>query len=348
MKFNVSVFLVLFLILMGAGTLYAADQPSPNTQVNVEIDGRIIVFPDAAPYTVTTSVYIPVRIAAENMGIHVGWDSKTQSVRVGEGAQSIAFTPERSANANKPFLKDNRVYVDLAFIQDKLGAQVNWDKEKLTVSIQTKSNVLKGVQLFKQSMVKISGEQVIYIDPYKVDGTPKDGDVVFITHTHGDHFNLEEIRKVAKDDATLIVPRKELDKVKDAGYAEVIGFGVDEEGKVKGLSYKTVPAYNVSTSNHPKERDWAGFIININDASYYIAGDTDLIPDMLNIDADVAFLPMGGTYTMAYEEAAKAANLIRPRFVIPYHYADVVGTKEDALKFIDLVDPQITAILMKE
>jgi L-ascorbate metabolism protein UlaG (beta-lactamase superfamily) len=69
---------------------------------------------------------------------------------------------------------------------------------------------------------------------------------------------------------------------------------------------------------------------------------------MKNINVDVAFLPMGGTYTMAYEEAAKAANLIHPRVVVPYHYGDVVGTKEDALKFIDLIDPGITAILMKE
>ncbi|MBP1933333.1 L-ascorbate metabolism protein UlaG (beta-lactamase superfamily) [Ammoniphilus resinae] len=66
------------------------------------------------------------------------------------------------------------------------------------------------------------------------------------------------------------------------------------------------------------------------------------------MDADVAFLPMGVTYTMAYEEAARTANFIRPRIVVPYHYGDVVRTREDALKFISLVDPDITAFLMKE
>jgi hypothetical protein len=274
MKLSVSGLLVLLMVLTGSGTLYAAGQDQANDEVKVQIDGRTIVFPDAKPYSVTTAVYVPVRMAAENMGIPVIWDTDSQSVRIGEGTQVFTFKPERSAGSDKPFLKDNRVFVDLTFIQDKLGAKVNWNQEQLTASIQTKSNVLKGVQLFKQSMVKISGEQVIYVDPYKVDGAPKDADVVFITHTHGDHFNLDEIRKVAKDDATLIFPKKELDKVKDAGFAQVIGFSPNEEGKVKGLTHKTVPAYNVNAPNHPKDREWVGFIININQASYYMAGDT--------------------------------------------------------------------------
>jgi len=60
----------------------------------------------------------------------------------------------------------------------------------MTVSVTSKSSVLKGVQLFKQSTVKLKGEQVVYIDPYRVDGEPMDGDIIFITHTHGDHFSV--------------------------------------------------------------------------------------------------------------------------------------------------------------
>lgn len=348
MKVRVAVLLVLLLSLTGTGALFAAEQAMSNDQVMVQVDGREIVFPDAKPYSVSANVYVPVRIAAENMGIPVVWDASTTSVRIGEGKEAVTFKPDNSANGNKPFLKDSRVYVDLAFIKDKLGAEAVWDKEKMTVSITTKSNVLKGVQLFKQSMVKLTGEQVIYIDPYKVDGEPKDGDLIFITHTHGDHFNLDEIRKVAKSDATIVFPAKELDKLTNSGFENVVGAVPGEEGTVKNTSYKAVPAYNTEKSNHPKDREWVGYIITVNGASYYLAGDTDLIPEMENIDADVAFIPMGGTYTMAYEEAAKAANLIHPRIVIPYHYADVVGTRDDAVKFIDLIEPGITAILMKE
>ncbi|CAG7599486.1 hypothetical protein PAESOLCIP111_00314 [Paenibacillus solanacearum] len=349
MKGKAAAMIVLLLSLTGAGSLYAAEQPAAGGKVAVQVDGRNIVFPDAQAYTVGDSVYVPVRIAVENMGIPVAWDAGSSTVRIGEGATAVSFTPDSTAGGGKPFLKDGRVYTDLAFIQDKLGAGVAWDKAKTTVSVTTKSNVLKGVQLFKQSMVKLSGgKQVIYVDPYKVDGEPKDGDIIFITHTHSDHFSLSEIRKVAKAGATVVFPAKELDKVADAGFGKVIGAVPNEEGTVNDISYKAVPAYNTQTANHPKEREWVGYIIKVNGASYYMAGDTDLIPEMKDFDADVAFLPMGGTYTMAYEEAAKAANAIRPRIVIPYHYADVVGSRDDALKFIDLVEPGITAILMKE
>ncbi|NHN33370.1 stalk domain-containing protein [Paenibacillus agricola] len=344
MKLSVAVLLVLLLSFSGAGTLFAVDQ----TMATVQVDGRNIVFPDAKPYSVTASVYVPVRIVAENMGIPVIWDVNSKSVRIGEGDTIVTFKPETIMSGNKPFLKDNRVYVDLAFIQDKLGGGVVWNKETMTVSISTKSNVLKGVQLYKQSMVKLTGEKVIYVDPYKVDGEPMDGDIIFITHTHGDHFNINEIQKVAKKDATIVFPTKELDKVTAAGFEKVVGAVPNEEGTVDGISYKAVPAYNTQTSNHSKDKEWVGYIIKVNGASYYMAGDTDLIPEMTDIDADVAFLPMGGTYTMAYEEAAKAANIIHPRIVIPYHYADVVGTRDDAVKFIDLIEPGITSILMKE
>ncbi|WP_165452292.1 MBL fold metallo-hydrolase [Paenibacillus thalictri] len=346
MKVNVSILLVLLLCFTGAGALFAADQAAGAPKV--QVDGRDIVFPDAKPYTVGESVYIPVRSAAENMGILVTWDAKNKSVQIGEGASAVTFKPENAAGGGKPFLKDGRVYVDPAFIQDKLGAEAVWNQQKSAVSITTKSkNLLKGVQLFKQSMVKLTGEKVIYVDPYKVDGEPKDGDIIFITHTHGDHFSLNEIAKVAKKDATIVFPAGELDKLADTAF-EKVGSAPNQEGTVKGISYKAVPAYNTKTNNHPKEKAWVGYIIKVNGASYYMAGDTDLIPEMKDIHADVAFLPMGGTYTMAYEEAAQAANLIHPHIVVPYHYADVVGTREDALKFIDAIEPGITSILMKE
>ena len=50
-------------------------------------------------------------------------------------------------------------------------------------------------------------------------------------------------------------------------------------------------------------------------------------------DVDVALLPVGGRYTMDAEEAARAANTFRPRVVIPYHWGDIVGTRQDAERF---------------
>ena len=58
---------------------------------------------------------------------------------------------------------------------------------------------------------------------------------------------------------------------------------------------------------------------------------------MKNFKMDVAFLPIGGTYTMTAEEAAAAANEdIKPRLAVPFHYGAVVGTDADAERFKEL------------
>lgn len=71
--------------------------------------------------------------------------------------------------------------------------------------------------------------------------------------------------------------------------------------------------------------------------SHYIAGDTDNIDEIQNIECDVAFIPVGGTYTMDYEEAANLTNTINAKAVIPTHYGSIVGRKEDGEKFAKLV-----------
>ncbi|MCI9365654.1 MAG: hypothetical protein HFJ54_03435 [Clostridia bacterium] len=80
-----------------------------------------------------------------------------------------------------------------------------------------------------------------------------------------------------------------------------------------------------------------GYVINLDGIRYYIAGDTDNIKEIQNIECDVALIPIGGTYTMNYEEAAKLANTINAKIVIPTHYGDIVGSKEDSAKFKELV-----------
>jgi L-ascorbate metabolism protein UlaG (beta-lactamase superfamily) len=331
-----------------AGTMLAVEDEASSNAATVQVDGRTMVFPDAKPYVEPTGVYVPVRIVAENMGIPVYWDAVSQMVRIGDGGSAVSFKPANANSGNQPFLNNGRVYVDLNFVRNKLEVETAWNRETMTASMAPKSNVLKGVQLFKQSMVKLAGVKTIYIDPYKVDGEPKDGDIIFITHTHGDHFSLADMHKVAKEGAIVVFPHKETDKVKDAGFGDVVGAVPGEEGTVEGISYEAVPSYNTQKTNHTKDRDWVGYIIAVNGHTYYIAGDTDLIPEMKDFDADVAFLPIGGTYTMEYKEAAQAANVIHPRVVVPYHYQDVVGTREDAIHFIDLIEPGIVAILMKE
>ena len=110
---------------------------------------------------------------------------------------------------------------------------------------------------------------------------------------------------------------------------------------ILGIIFETIPAYNVNKKFHPKENNWAGYIIEIDRTRYYIAGDTDINEENLTVKCDVAFVPVGGTYTMDYKEAAEFVNRIYPKIAVPIHYGSIVGTIQDAEEFINLLDENI-------
>jgi L-ascorbate metabolism protein UlaG (beta-lactamase superfamily) len=208
-------------------------------------------------------------------------------------------------------------------------------------------DLLNGVSLLKQSTIRIQGNKTIYFDPMGIDGEPKDADVIFISHSHGDHFSIDDIKKLAKDNTVFIIPGDCVKQVVDAGFTNIVTVSPSKSYEVDGLKFSTVPAYNIDKDFHRKDSNWLGFIVNVNGISYYFAGDTDNIPEMKDIKASVVFLPVGGTYTMTSSEAVEAANIMNPLFAVPMHYQDVVGTKEDAQNFVKDLNDSIKGVLLK-
>ena len=115
---------------------------------------------------------------------------------------------------------------------------------------------------------------------------------------------------------------------------------------VQGIKFETIPAYNTNKTFHPKKNGWVGYIIIINGIRYYIAGDTDITEENKKVKCDEAFVPVGGTYTMNFKEAANLINEIKPKIAIPIHYGSVVGTEQDAIDFIRLLHPEIKGIIL--
>ena len=74
-------------------------------------------------------------------------------------------------------------------------------------------------------------------------------------------------------------------------------------------------------------------------------GSEEEIRSVIDAGADIVMLPIGGTYTMDYREAADLANRIKAKVVIPTHYGSIVGNKEDAIKFKELVKNKEVKIL---
>ena len=203
--------------------------------------------------------------------------------------------------------------------------------------------MLENIQVLCHSSIKISKGKVIYIDPFRIQRNYSDADFIFITHDHYDHYSEEDIVKVKKENTIIIVPESLFEKVLKSGFKRenIVTVIPNEEYTVENLKFKTVPAYNINKKFHPKENKWVGYIIEINGIKYYIAGDTDINEDNIKVKCDVAFIPVGGTYTMDFREAANLANEIKPKIAVPIHYGEIVGTKQDGVNFIKLLSPEI-------
>ena len=208
--------------------------------------------------------------------------------------------------------------------------------------------MLENIEVLYHSSIRISKNKVIYIDPFKIDKDYNDADIVFITHDHFDHYSEEDIDKVINENTTIIIPEELLTKILRKGINKnaVITVESNKEYMVQGIKFETIPAYNTNKTFHPKENDWVGYIITLDGIRYYIAGDTDITEENRKVKCDVAFVPVGGTYTMDFKEAAQLINEIQPKIAVPIHYGSVVGTKQDATDFIKLLHPSIKGIIL--
>ena len=208
--------------------------------------------------------------------------------------------------------------------------------------------MLNNIEVLYHSSIRINKEKTIYIDPFKIDRNYNDADIIFITHDHYDHYSEEEIDKVINENAVIVIPEELLTKVLKKGINKnaIITVEPNQKYMVQGIKFETVPAYNINKTFHPKENDWVGYVIEINGIKYYIAGDTDITEENKKVKCDVAFVPVGGTYTMDFKEAAQLVNQIQPKVAVPIHYGSVVGTKQDAEEFIKLLHTNIKGIIL--
>lgn len=208
---------------------------------------------------------------------------------------------------------------------------------------------LRNVRWLGHSSFLIKSEDegtTIYIDPYKINTDIK-ADFIFITHGHYDHFSFNDIISISNRETHLFAPLDVQPKLKEY-IGKVTTVEPNNRYQVENLTIDTVPSYNLYSGFHPKSNGWVGYIIELDGKRYYNSGDTDLLDELKDIkDIFVAMLPVGGTYTMDSEDAAKLANIIKPRFAVPMHYGTVVGNKKDAENFKRLYNGE-TIILEKE
>lgn len=199
------------------------------------------------------------------------------------------------------------------------------------------------------SSIKITGDKIIYFDPYNITETTNDANYVFITHDHYDHLDIESITKIINNETIIIIPNSCALDFLGKGIiksSNIIGVDPNEQYTVNNLSFETIPSYNTNKEFHKKEYNWVGYIVELNNEKIYVAGDTDITEENKKVKCDIALIPIGGTYTMTKEEGAELINLIKPKTVIPTHYGSIVGKKEDGIAFENLINPEIECLIL--
>ncbi|MCK4244708.1 MAG: MBL fold metallo-hydrolase [Candidatus Omnitrophica bacterium] len=188
--------------------------------------------------------------------------------------------------------------------------------------------MVENIRWLGHASFKITDNKIIYLDPWKLADGEK-ADLILITHSHYDHCSREDITKIQKPETVIVAPADAASQL--TGNVKVAKTG--DKITAAGIEIEVVCAYNSEKNFHPKAAGGVGYILTIEGKRIYHTGDTDLIPEMEGIKADVLLVPVGGTYTMDAREAAEAVKLIKPEIAIPMHYGDIVGSPEDAEEF---------------
>ncbi len=191
---------------------------------------------------------------------------------------------------------------------------------------------------------RLDGPPTIYIDPWQLKGKPAQADLILVSHDHYDHCSPEDVNRLRGPNTVVIA---------NPSAAAKLGRGVKairagEKQTVGAVTVEAVPAYNIGKRFHPKEAGGVGYILTIAGTRLYFAGDTDAIPEMDQIQCDIALLPVSGVYVMTADEAARAAGHIKPKIAIPMHYgAGVAGSEADARRFQQQCPPGIEVRILR-
>lgn len=208
-----------------------------------------------------------------------------------------------------------------------VSAQVQLEQD----TIKTTSGDLVIIFVGHSSLIFNFNNKVIHVDPYGTladySNMPK-ADIIVITHQHGDHFDVETINQISKENTQVILTKTCAEK-----YSAGLILNNGESKEIQGIKIEAVQAYNIVNKMnngepfHPKG-EGNGYVITFGDKRVYIAGDTENIPEMKLLKGiDIAFVPMNLPYTMTPEMTTNAVEIINPKIFYPYHFGETDTNK---------------------
>lgn len=208
------------------------------------------------------------------------------------------------------------------------GSKTNARPEYPTDELMINGKKLR-ISFFAHASVAIEYEgRYIYVDPVVAHADyaslPK-ADVILVTHSHYDHFDMEAIETIYTSETHILLDKTSAEGFQGNCFTMLPGATAEP---FRDIKVEAVAAYNTSEHQlqfHPKEREDCGYIITIDDAvRIYISGDTEPTDELRALkDIDIAFICVNQPYTMTPEQAVEAVRAIKPKIYYPYHYGQV-------------------------
>jgi L-ascorbate metabolism protein UlaG (beta-lactamase superfamily) len=203
--------------------------------------------------------------------------------------------------------------------------------------------VFKKLSWLGHDSIRFQDKKTVYFDPFQIAAGPP-ADLILISHDHFDHCSPEDVAKIQTKDTFILTEPESAKKL--TGRVETMRPG--DVRQWEGFTIEAVPSYNTDKDFHPKKNNWLGFVLTVEGVRIYHPGDADFIPEMKSLKADIAFLPVSGTYVMTARQAAEAARAIKPQIAVPMHYGAIVGSEQDAAEFKKLLQGEVDVRILKK
>lgn len=197
---------------------------------------------------------------------------------------------------------------------------------------------------------KLSSGETIVLDPW-TDGNPKYPagfkiqrvDTMLISHGHFDHIHdaVPLAKKFKPQVAAIFETCVWLEKKGVENTRPMNKGGSQKLGAVNATMVHAVHSCGIQDGDQIiYGGEAAGYVLRFEDGrTIYFSGDTNVFADMQLIEhlyrPELAFLPIGGLYTMSPYEAAMACKLLQVKRVIPMHFGTfpaLTGTPDELRK----------------
>ncbi len=158
---------------------------------------------------------------------------------------------------------------------------------------------------------------------------------MLVSHIHGDHFSLEQIKALSPK--KLYLNQECMETLgEETLSAEIVQVKAGDETMIDSIKVQFFNVDHGPNVSAPLKENF-GFLIIADNKTVYFAGDMfyESGVDVSNLEVDIALLPVGTFYTFGPQEAFDFAKKFkRIGKVTPMHYEKIPETREQFIKLV--------------